>query len=171
MLKKLRWVSRYSVNSSPAALGSEGSLSNRELTSWIGIKWATLWQEFWAFTHVVLKDVAVIVQISGLTLSACELLADYLDQRKQRVKIGGVRSSWADLHKGVPHGSILGPLLFNIFINDLFFSIEKCSLYNYADDNYLSFSASSLGSLIQVAYRLQPCHWLACNQWHESRPR
>ena len=84
----------------------------------------------------------------GLTLSACELLADYLDQRKQRVKIGGVRSSWTDLHKGVPQGSILGPLLFNIFINDLFFSIEKCSLYNYADDNSLSFSASSLSEVL-----------------------
>ena len=84
----------------------------------------------------------------GLTLSACELLANYLDQRKQRVRIGGVRSSWADLHKGVPQGSILGPLLFNIFINDLFFSIEKCSLYNYADDNSLSVSASSLSEVL-----------------------
>ena len=47
----------------------------------------------------------------GLTLSACELLADYLDQRKQRVKISGVRSSRADLRKGVSLGSILGPIV------------------------------------------------------------
>ena len=63
-------------------------------------------------------------------------------------RIGGVRSSWADLHKGVPQGSILGQLLFKIFINDLFFSIEKCSLYNYADDDSLSFSASSLSEVL-----------------------
>ena len=49
--------------------------------------------------------------VYGLTLSACEPLADYLDQRKQCVKIGGVRSSWAHLHKGVSRGSILGPIV------------------------------------------------------------
>ena len=38
----------------------------------------------------------------GVTVPACELLADYLSQRKQHVKIGSARSSWADLHKGVP---------------------------------------------------------------------
>ena len=80
----------------------------------------------------------------GVTVPACELLADNLSQRKQRVKIGSARSSWADLHKGVPQGSILGPLLFNIFINDLFLFIEKCSLYNYADDNTISYSAPCL---------------------------
>ena len=84
----------------------------------------------------------------GVTVPACELLADYLSQRKQRVKIGSARSSWADLHKGVPQGSILGPLLFNIFINDLFLCIEKCSLYNYADDNAISYSAPCLSDVL-----------------------
>ena len=71
----------------------------------------------------------------GHTMPAC----DYLSQRKQRIKIGCVRSS--DLHKGVTKDLLLGPLLFNIFINDLFLFIEKCSLYNYADDNTVSYSA------------------------------
>ena len=76
-----------------------------------------------------------------LTPAACRLLGDYLSGRRQRVKISNARSSWETLAKGVPQGSILGPLLFNIFINDMFYLIEKCSLYNYADDNSQLISA------------------------------
>ena len=49
--------------------------------------------------------------------------------------------TWRDMTRyDITWSFILGPLLFNIFINDFFFSIEKCSLYNYADNNSLSFS-------------------------------
>ena len=44
--------------------------------------------------------------------------------------------------------AILGPLLFNIILNDLFFSIKKWSIYNYADDNSLSFSVPSLSEIL-----------------------
>ena len=80
----------------------------------------------------------------GFSLPACELIASYLSDRKQRVKISNSRSNWADLNKGVPQGSILGPLLFNIFINDMFLFIEKCTLYNYADDDTMSKSSPHL---------------------------
>ena len=84
----------------------------------------------------------------GVDWSACELLADYLSHRLQRVKIGTARSSLAELSKGVPQGSILGPLLFNIFVNDLFLFIEKCTLYDYADDNSMSYSSSTLQGVL-----------------------
>lgn len=73
----------------------------------------------------------------GLNTSACGMVASYLSNRTQRVKIGNDRSDWNSLTKGVPQGSILGPLLFNVFMNDMFFFIKLCSLINYADDNSL----------------------------------
>ena len=80
----------------------------------------------------------------GLSEAACETMFDYLKDRKQRVKILNHRSSWKELTKGVPQGSILGPFLFNVFINDLFLFIENCKLHNYADDNSLMYSSPDL---------------------------
>ena len=51
----------------------------------------------------------------GLSLSAEKLITDYLQNRKQRTKIGSIYSDLEDMISGVPQGSILGPLLFNSF--------------------------------------------------------
>jgi hypothetical protein len=55
----------------------------------------------------------------GVFPHSVALLKFYLSNRKQQIKVNNVLSGWADIHKGVPHGSILEPLLFNVFINDI----------------------------------------------------
>ena len=84
----------------------------------------------------------------GFDKASLRLLHSYLSNRMQRTKITSVFSSWLEICLGVPQGSILGPLLFNIFINDLLFVIQKTHICNFADDNTVYSSASSTEEVI-----------------------
>ena len=83
----------------------------------------------------------------GLSDNAVDLILSYLNNRSQCVKVGQYTSSFQDIIKGVPQGSILGPILFNIFINDIFGFVKHSTLYNYADDNTVSHADRDLEKL------------------------
>ena len=67
-------------------------------------------------------------------------LSDYLTNRKQRVKLENEFSSYQTVTCGVPQGSILGPLLFLVYINDMHRAVKHSTLYHFADDTNLIYS-------------------------------
>jgi hypothetical protein len=101
----------------------------------------------------------------GLSESSVTLIQSYLSSRKQCVKLGDKYSTFQHIVKGVPQGSILGPLLFNIFINDIFSFVHRSSLYNYADDNTLSYQSKCPKDLVHTLEQDSLCliNWFKLN--------
>ena len=73
----------------------------------------------------------------GFDNNSLSFVRSYLTNRIQRCKIENHFSNWREITTGVPQGYVLGPLLFNIFINDIFLLVESSNVCNYADDNTL----------------------------------
>ena len=69
-----------------------------------------------------------------LRQDALKLIKNYLAKRRQRVEINGSYSTYGDITIGVPQGSVLGPLLLDIFINDIFLFVQNNSVCKYVDD-------------------------------------
>ena len=109
----------------------------------------------------------------GLSDSACALFADYLNGRTQRVKVGDSFSGLQTVTRGVPQGSVLGPMSFNIFLNDLFYHIKDVNLHAYADDEQLYDSDVDPRALEQrILHHLQIANqYVVYRKRHDREPR
>ena len=87
-----------------------------------------------AFDSVCHSLLLAKLKAFGFSNTGIELMSAYLRGRRQRVKLDGVYSEWRTVRTGVPQGSLLGPLMFNMYMNDRNYFVGNTSLRLYADD-------------------------------------
>ena len=102
------------------------------------------------FDFVVHELLIAKLEAYGLDLPSLKLICSYLFHRKQRVKIDKNYSEWVEIIFGVPQGSILGPLFFNIFLCDMFFLIKDVNIAGYADDNSPYTNGNSIDHVLEI---------------------
>ena len=89
-----------------------------------------------AFDKVWYDGLIYKLKRNGITGDLLRLMQSFLSERYQKVALNGQTSNWNKIKAGVPQGSILGPLFFLIYINDLLFEL-RCSAKLFADDTFL----------------------------------
>ena len=92
-------------------------------------------------------------------------MQSYISNRKQRTKVNNTYSTFSDIIFVVPQGSILGPLLFNICIYDMFYDNTDCDIASHADDNTPYCSSFSLDKVIN---KLEACTNNLFKWFHEN---
>ena len=106
-----------------------------------------MFKAFDSISHDILLDK---LRYYGVTDRSIQLLKSYLSNRKQYVQIDGVMSSMQYIQTGISQGSIVGPLFFSIYINDIVKSTKKCNCILYADDTTLNSTIDCFGKEIHV---------------------
>ena len=86
----------------------------------------------------------------GIHDNELKWLSDYLFNRRQTVYVDGTYSEFKHITHGVPQGSIIGPLLFVILVNDLHLKLHKCDLLMYADDTVLYYSDKNMSNIENI---------------------
>ena len=98
----------------------------------------------------------------GFNKKALIFLYSYLKRTKQSVKTNDPGSFFQILSSGVTHGSILGPILFSLFINDLLFFVKEAELTNFADKSTKYVGSKDLTELLEI---------FQTHSKHDSKPR
>ena len=102
----------------------------------------------------------------GITNKAYDMISSYLKERTQSVQIGQTRSKTLEIEMGVPQGSILGPLLFILYINDFPHISKEITAYLYADDTAVFIEGTNESSLQNTVDIVMPkiSEWFTANQ-------
>ena len=135
----------------------KGEISRGRL---VGMVLIDLQKAFNTVDHTVLLD-----KLRAIGVDSISWFESYLQNRQQCVEANGTRSEFLPISCGVPQGSILGPQLFLIYINDMHLSIS-CRLSLYADDSALLFSHTDAGTIANhLSHELSMCKkWLVDNK-------
>lgn len=142
---------------------SEDVLENVDEGLLTGMVMLDLKKAFDSIVHQILLDKLYFIGIRG---TAHKWFKSYLSSRYQYVYMNGVRSDQATVECGIPQGSVLGPLLFSLYINDLGNVVKKSKLALYADDTCIYYSAKNATEIKSALENdLQAIsEWLACNK-------
>ena len=100
-----------------------------------------------AYDYVSHDLIIAKLQAYGVGVNSLRLIQNHLSQRKQKVKVSSSSSEWLEIILGLPQGSILGPILFNVFINDLFLFRKETDICNFADDSTLYVCGKDLNTI------------------------
>ena len=125
---------------------SDYILSNQDKGQLTGMVVLDLQKAFDTVNHKILIGK---LRSLGLDQIAIKWFSSYLGDREQKVEIGGIQSDPHNIVCGVPQGSILGPLLFLIYVNDMRAAV-KCKLLLYADDSALLTSSKDISEIERV---------------------